>query len=50
MWFDAVNEEDRVGRGGNRVKVNCRTTFTLPDHDGIHGRQNWHVNIGLRYA
>ena len=50
MWFDAVNEEDRVGHGGNRVKVNGWATFTLPDHNGIHCRQNWHVNIGLRYT
>jgi hypothetical protein len=50
MWFYAVNEEDCVGAGGNRIQVGWRAVVTLTDQDSVHCRLNLHANLGLRYA
>jgi hypothetical protein len=48
MWFDAVDKEDRIGRGGVRIKVDSRTVLAPPNHNCVHRRQNGHVNFGFR--
>jgi hypothetical protein len=50
VWLDAVEKENRVRRGGDRIEMDGWTIVTLPEHHSVHCRQNWHVDFGLGHT